>query len=135
MSDPGAAISACDLSKTYPGGRGAPRVRALDGLSLDIDPGSVFALLGPNGAGKSTTVKILTTLVHADSGQALVAGLDVRRSPEQVRRAIGLVSQKSSADPMATARENMVLAARVHGLSRGRGTCPSRRAARPVRSW
>ena len=78
----------------------------------------MFALLGPNGAGKSTTVKILTTLARADAGHAAVAGLDVRHSPERVRRAIGLVSQKSSADPMGTARENLELAARVHGLSR-----------------
>jgi ABC-2 type transport system ATP-binding protein len=118
MSQPAAAITAVDLVKTYPGGRGAPAVHALDGLSLDVAAGSVFALLGPNGAGKSTTVKILTTLARADAGHAAVAGLDVRHSPERVRRAIGLVSQKSSADPMGTARENLELAARVHGLSR-----------------
>ena len=118
MSDPTAAIGAADLVKTYPGSRGAPPVRALDGLSLDIRAGSVFAVLGPNGAGKSTTVKILTTLASADSGSAVVAGVDVRRSPDLVRRAIGLVSQKSSADPMGTGRENLVLSARIHGLGR-----------------
>ena len=112
------AVSAADLVKTYPGARGALPIRALDGLSLSVAAGSVFAVLGPNGAGKSTTVKILSTLARPDSGFASVAGLDVLRSPERVRHAIGLVSQKSSADPMGTARENLVLAARVQGLSR-----------------
>jgi ABC-2 type transport system ATP-binding protein len=78
----------------------------------------VFGLLGPNGAGKSTTVKILTTLSQADSGTASVAGIDVRLAPDRVRRAIGLVSQKASSDPMATGRENLTLAARIQGLSR-----------------
>jgi ABC-2 type transport system ATP-binding protein len=111
------ALEAVDLVKTYPSGRGAPHVRALDGMSLAVAAGSVFALLGPNGAGKSTTVKILTSLSRPDSGQAVVAGIDVLRDPDAVRRAIGLVSQKSSSDPMATARENLVLAGRIQGLS------------------
>jgi ABC-2 type transport system ATP-binding protein len=114
---PPAALAAVDLVKTYRAGRSAPPVRALDGLSLQIEPGTVFALLGPNGAGKSTTVRILTTLSRPDSGSAWVAGLDVLRRPEAVRRAIGLVSQKPSGDPMATGRENLVLAARIQGLS------------------
>jgi ABC-2 type transport system ATP-binding protein len=115
MSPP-AALTADELVKTYPTRRGAPPVRALDGLSLTVEAGSVFALLGPNGAGKSTTVKILTTLSRPDSGRATVAGLDVLRSPDEVRRAIGLVTQKPSADPMATGRENLLLAARIQGL-------------------
>ncbi|WP_448625407.1 ATP-binding cassette domain-containing protein [Geodermatophilus sp. URMC 64] len=114
---PSAALSAADLVKTYRGGRGAPPVRALDGLSFEVAPGSVFALLGPNGAGKSTTVRILTTLSRPDSGTAAVAGIDVLRAPDAVRRAIGLVSQKPSGDPMATGRENLVLAARIQGSS------------------
>jgi len=114
---PPVAVAAVDLVKTYPAGRGTPPVRALDGLSLEVQPGSVFALLGPNGAGKSTTVRILTTLSRPDSGGAWVAGLDVLRRPEAVRRTIGLVSQKSSGDPMATGRENLLLAGRIQGLS------------------
>jgi ABC-2 type transport system ATP-binding protein len=114
---PSAALSAVELVKTYRGGRGRPPIRALDGLSIEVPPGSVFALLGPNGAGKSTTVRILTTLSRADSGTATVAGLDVFRQPDAVRRSIGLVAQKASADPMATGRENLVLAARIQGLS------------------
>jgi ABC-2 type transport system ATP-binding protein len=64
----------------------------------------VFGLLGPNGAGKSTTVKILTTLTRPDSGQASVAGVDVLRHPDRVRRAIGLVAQRSGVDLEATGR-------------------------------
>jgi ABC-2 type transport system ATP-binding protein len=112
------ALEAVDLVKTYPGGRGAPPVRALDGLSVEIAAGSVFALLGPNGAGKSTTVKILSTLSKPDSGSATVAGIDVARKPDRVRTAIGLVGQKASSDPMATTRENLELAGRIQGMAR-----------------
>ena len=112
------ALDARDLVKAYPGGHGKDPVRALDGLSISVAPGSVFGLLGPNGAGKSTAVKILTTLSRADSGTATVAGIDVRLAPDRVRRTIGLVSQKASSDPMATGRENLVLAARIQGLPR-----------------
>ncbi len=112
------ALDARDLVKTYPAGHGKDPVRALDGLTISIASGSVFGLLGPNGAGKSTAVKILTTLSRADSGTATVAGIDVRLAPDRVRRAIGLVSQKASSDPMATGRENLVLAARIQGLLR-----------------
>jgi ABC-2 type transport system ATP-binding protein len=116
-SHPHAALSAIDLVKTYPGGRRKPRVCALDGLSVEVEAGSVFALLGPNGAGKSTTVKILTTLSRPDSGTAAVLGLDVTRDADAVRHLIGLVSQKASSDPMSTGRENLVLAARLQGVS------------------
>jgi ABC-2 type transport system ATP-binding protein len=117
MSAPPGRLRAHDLVKTYRTGRGRPPVRALDGLSVDVEPGTVFALLGPNGAGKSTTVRILTTLSRPDSGTATVAGIDVGTDPDAVRRVIGLVSQKSSGDPMATGRENLVLAARIQGLT------------------
>jgi ABC-2 type transport system ATP-binding protein len=113
-----AQLSAVDLVKTYSGGRSKPAIRALDGLSISVRAGTVHALLGPNGAGKSTTVKILCTLARPDSGRATVAGIDVARHPDAVRRAIGLVSQKSSSDPMATARENLVLTGRIQGLGR-----------------
>lgn len=110
----GMAIVAHQLVKTYPGG-----VRALDGLSLTVEAGTIVALLGPNGAGKSTTVKILTTLTRPDEGSAQVAGFDVLTQPGQVRRAIGYVSQKAAVDPEATGRENLMLQGRVYGL-RGR---------------
>ena len=105
------AVAVRDLVKTYPGG-----VRALDGISLAVPPGTVFGLLGPNGAGKSTTVKILTTLTRADSGQATVAGLDVARQPDRVRRAIGCVFQKHSVDLEATGRENLTLQGHLYGM-------------------
>jgi ABC-2 type transport system ATP-binding protein len=139
------ALQADDLRKSYPTGRGKPPVRALDGLSFAVDRGTVYGLLGPNGAGKSTTVKILSTLSRADSGRATVAGLDVASRPDAVRRAIGLVSQRPSSDPMATGRENLVLAARIQGLSRADATERARwlldrfdltdAADRLVRTW
>ncbi|MBX6770746.1 MAG: ATP-binding cassette domain-containing protein [Chloroflexi bacterium] len=106
------AIEARGLIKTYPGG-----VRALDGLSFDVEDGTVFALLGPNGAGKSTTVKILTTLSRPDAGEARVAGLDVLREPDRVRRVIGVVAQKSGVDRELTGRENLTLQGQVYGMS------------------
>src|SRR3984885_9318541 len=75
-----AAIEAHGLVKTYPG-PGKTRIRALDGLTLGVAPGTIFALVGPNGAGKTTTVKILTTLAIADEGSATVEGIDVRTDP------------------------------------------------------
>ncbi|UNO39133.1 ATP-binding cassette domain-containing protein [Streptomyces sp. MST-110588] len=114
------AVEAHDLIKTYPGG-----TRALDGMGLSVAAGTVFGLLGPNGAGKSTTVKILTTLARPDSGTALVAGHDVLRHPARVRRAIGVVAQKSGADPVATGRENLLLQGRLYGL---KGAALTRRA-------
>ncbi|WP_125613454.1 ATP-binding cassette domain-containing protein [Specibacter cremeus] len=110
------ALAAVDLHKSYGGGRGRPPVKALDGLGFTAATGSVFALLGPNGAGKSTTVKILATLSRADSGTATVAGIDVQRHPERVRRAIGFVAQRPVTDPMDTGRENLVLAGRLQGM-------------------
>ncbi len=115
---PSTAIETVELVKTYTSGRGKDTVRALDGLTVQVPSGTVFGLLGPNGAGKSTTVKILSTLSRADSGVAHVGGVDVARDPGRVRRTIGLVSQRPSSDPMATGRENLVLAARIHGLGR-----------------
>jgi ABC-2 type transport system ATP-binding protein len=126
VSTPSPALVARDLTKTYPGGRGAAPVRALDGLSVEIAAGTVVALLGRNGAGKSTTVKILSTLARPDSGSATVAGRDVLTEPDAVRRLIGLVGQKPSGDPLATGRENLLLAGRIQGLSRA---AAARRAA------
>jgi ABC-2 type transport system ATP-binding protein len=105
------AVEARDLVKTYP-----PRTRALDGLGLTVRPGEIFALLGPNGAGKSTAVKVLTTLARPDSGTATVAGFDVLTRPEQVRRVIGVVAQRSGADPVAGGRDNLMLQGRLYGM-------------------
>ncbi|HEX5782878.1 MAG TPA: ATP-binding cassette domain-containing protein [Solirubrobacteraceae bacterium] len=104
------AIEAEALVKTY------GDVRALDGLSLAVPAGTIFALLGPNGAGKSTTVRILTTLSKPDAGSARVAGADVLADPAAVRRAIGCVGQRSGVDVDATGAENLILQGQVHGL-------------------
>jgi ABC-2 type transport system ATP-binding protein len=105
------AIEAHGLVKTYAGG-----VLALDGLSFDVQAGIVFGLLGPNGAGKSTTVKILTTLSSPDEGRAQVVGHDIGSEADAVRRAIGVVSQRSTVDREATARENVRLQGQVYGM-------------------
>jgi len=107
------AIEAIDLVKTYPKG-----VRALAGVTFSVEEGTIFGLLGPNGAGKSTTVKILTTLTLPDEGRATVAGLDVLREPEAVRRVIGVVGQKPGVDPEATGRENLLLQGDLYGMPR-----------------
>ena len=106
------AIEANELRKTYP-----PAVTALDGLSLSVEPGTIFGLLGPNGAGKSTTVRVLSTLSRPDSGSARVAGIDVLADPVRVRHAIGVVAQKHGADPEATGRENLVLGGEFYGIT------------------
>jgi ABC-2 type transport system ATP-binding protein len=107
-------VEAHDLVKIYPSG-----VRALDGLSISVKPGEIFGLLGPNGAGKTTAIKILTTLARPDEGTATVAGHDVLRHPERVRRAIGVVAQRSGTDPMATGRDNLLLQGRLYGMGGG----------------
>jgi ABC-2 type transport system ATP-binding protein len=92
-------------------------VQALAGVSFRVRAGEVFGLLGPNGAGKSTTVKVLTTLTTPNDGRAEVAGHDVVREPDAVRRSIGYVPQSSGVDRDATGRENLMLQGRVQGMS------------------
>ncbi len=105
------AIEAQGLVKSYPKG-----VKALDGLSFRVAPGTVFGLLGPNGAGKSTAVKILTTLARPDEGRATVAGIDVVAHPDRVRRTCGVVAQGSGVDIQATGRENLRLQGQLYGM-------------------
>ncbi|MFF3206340.1 ATP-binding cassette domain-containing protein [Streptomyces sp. NPDC002962] len=109
------AVSAIGLRKSY----GDKTV--LDGIDLRIPAGSVFALLGPNGAGKTTAVKILSTLIAADGGQAQVAGHDLAADPQAVRAAIGVTGQFSAVDGLITGEENMLLMADLHHLSRAEG--------------
>jgi ABC-2 type transport system ATP-binding protein len=111
------SIEAHNLSKSYPGGRNKPRVQALDDLSFAAEAGTIFGLLGPNGAGKSTTVKILSTLTLADSGLGLVAGIDVSKHADRVRKNVGFVAQKQVSDPLDTGRENLVLAGQLQGMT------------------
>ncbi|ANB07794.1 ABC transporter [Streptomyces ambofaciens] len=110
-----AAVSAVGLRKSY----GDKTV--LDGIDLHIPAGTVFALLGPNGAGKTTAVKILSTLVTADGGQARVAGHDIATEPQAVRAAIGVTGQFSAVDGLITGEENMLLMADLHHLPRAEG--------------
>src|ERR1700744_3785543 len=112
---PRGAIEARGLVKTYPA-PGKTRVRALDGLTLSVPPGSIFALVGPNGAGKTTTVKILTTLARPDGGSAAVEGIDVIAAPAQARRVIGVGGQRSGADPGAAGWENLILQGPLYGM-------------------
>ena len=106
-----AAIEITGLTKSF-GDR-----RVLDGVDLEVEPGTVFALLGPNGAGKTTLINIATTLLSADDGQVTVAGRDVAKDPDAVRRAISVTGQHTGVDEVLTARENLVLVARLTGLS------------------
>jgi ABC-2 type transport system ATP-binding protein len=91
---------------------------ALDGLDLVATPGEVLAVLGPNGSGKTTFVRILATLLRPDAGRVRVAGLDVARDPEQVRRLIGLAGQYAAVEPAMTGRENLLMLARLFGHDR-----------------
>jgi ABC-2 type transport system ATP-binding protein len=109
-----AAISAEGLTKIYPSRK--EKVRALDGLDLVVDEGSVLGLLGPNGAGKTTTVRILATLLRPDSGHATVLGYDVVRDAQQLRYAIGLSGQYAAVDENLTGRENLWMFARLYKL-------------------
>jgi len=93
------------------------QVEAVNGIDLSVAGGQIFGFLGPNGAGKTTTLRILTTLLAADAGEAFVAGADVRRNPQQVRRRIGYVGQLGGADTSATGRENLLLQGRLYGMS------------------
>lgn len=91
-------------------------VRALDNVSLDIETGSIFGLLGPNGAGKSTLINIVATLLKADSGDVVVAGLNAERFRGRIRRNIGLAGQYAGVDEVLTGRENLLMFAQLYGL-------------------
>ncbi|MFF0382594.1 ATP-binding cassette domain-containing protein [Streptomyces sp. NPDC004286] len=114
------AIYAEGLVKTF------GDVRALDGVDLDVPEGTVLGLLGPNGAGKTTTVRCLTTLLRPDSGKAVVAGVDVLKNPDTVRRSIGLSGQFAAVDEYLTGRENLQMVGRLYQM---RGKAAKVRAA------
>ncbi len=106
------AIIAEGLTKIYTSRSG--EVRALDGLDLVVDEGTVLALLGPNGAGKTTTVRILATLLRPDSGRASVLGYDVVKDAQRLRRVIGLSGQYAAVDENLTGRENLWMFGRLY---------------------
>jgi ABC-2 type transport system ATP-binding protein len=104
------AIEIDSLSKEF------GKVKAIDNISLQVNPGEIFGFLGPNGAGKSTTMMILTTLLKPTSGKAFVAGYDVITQAKQVRQNIGYVQQEISVDEYLTGRENLILQARLNHI-------------------
>lgn len=108
------AITAEGLVKIYRTRKN--EVRALDGLDLEVEEGTVLGLLGPNGAGKTTAVRILSTLLRPDAGRATVAGFDVVHQAEQLRRVIGLSGQYAAVDENLTGRENLWLFGRLYQL-------------------
>jgi ABC-2 type transport system ATP-binding protein len=108
------AVEAHDLVKVFPRGN----VRALDGVSLQIEAGTVLGLLGPNGAGKTTAVRILSTILEPDSGTASILGHDVVKEPEAVRRLIGLAGQYATVDENLTGRENIRMVGRLSHMRR-----------------
>ncbi len=93
--------------------------RAVDGVSLEVEPGEIYGFLGPNGAGKSTMVLMLTTLLPPTAGIARVAGYDIVKEGPKVRASIGAALQEAALDPYLTGREHLNLQAALHGLSRG----------------
>src|SRR4051794_2898377 len=107
---PAPAIQVRGLEKSY------KELRVLRVVDFDVARGSIFALLGPNGAGKTTVVKILSTLIKADAGEATVEGFDVARQPGRVRESISLTGQFAAVDEILTGRENLVLVARLRHL-------------------
>src|SRR5215216_5566507 len=112
MSEPQGAVTVRGLVKRY------KSVEAVAGIDLDVRPGETFGFLGPNGAGKSTTIKILCTLVDATAGSAAVAGFDVARERDQVRRHIGLVFQEPTLDAYLTAEQNLKFHGELYGVDR-----------------
>ncbi|MFH1029022.1 MAG: ATP-binding cassette domain-containing protein [Pseudomonadota bacterium] len=106
------AILTRSLTKQY------ANLTALNSFDLEVSQGSIFGLLGPNGAGKTTLIRILTTLMRQSSGEVFIDGLDIRTEGRRIRSMIGVVSQENSLDRYLTARENLVLHARLHGMDR-----------------
>ncbi len=100
-------------------GKEKKTVEAVRGVDLQVQEGEIFGFLGPNGAGKTTTLRMLATLIEPDGGDATIAGVDLLRDPGEVRRRIGYVAQGGSTWDDSTAREELVLQARLYGLSQG----------------
>ncbi len=104
-------ITVKDLVEVYADG-----TKAVDNISFDVKEGEFFGFLGPNGAGKSTTIKVLTTLLRKTSGHVQVAGYDLDKSPKEIRKVIGVLSQETSLDVDLTGRENLHLQGRLQQL-------------------
>lgn len=114
MSQNENAIMVQELKKSY------KNVPVLTGVNFQVKAGSIFALLGSNGSGKTTTVKILTTLLKQDGGNATVNGFDVKSNPDKVRQSISLTGQFAAVDEILTGRENLVMIARLRHMKNPR---------------
>jgi ABC-2 type transport system ATP-binding protein len=112
------------LRRTFGGGK--KTVEAVAGVDLAVEPGEIFGFLGPNGAGKTTTLRMLATLLVPTGGSATIADCDLRRSPQRVRERIGYVGQSGGSDLQSTARSELVLQGRLHGMRKAEA---QRRAA------
>ncbi|MEU1808618.1 ATP-binding cassette domain-containing protein [Micromonospora sp. WMMD1076] len=122
------------LRKSYRSreGRETKTVDAVRGVDLDVAAGEIFGFLGPNGAGKTTTLRMLATLIEPDGGEATVAGADLRKDPAEVRRRIGYVAQGGSTWDESSAREELVLQARLYGIGKAEA---HRRAERALEAF
>ena len=109
-------IETHDLRKTFKSRRGP--VEAVAGVDLDVKQGEIFGFLGPNGAGKTTTLRMLSTLLPPTSGEATVAGFDLRSEPAKVRYEIGYVSQEGSSAPEVAGRTELIMQGRLYGMSK-----------------
>src|SRR5580698_1471571 len=116
-----AAIDATGLVKTF------GKLRAVDGINLQVGQGEIFGVLGPNGAGKTTALRMLATLLPIDAGQARIFGVDVTREPHRIRQLIGITGQYASVDEDLTATENMWMFGRLQGLRSADARASARR--------
>jgi ABC-2 type transport system ATP-binding protein len=112
--------------------RKTTEVEAVKGIDLDVAQGEIFGFLGPNGAGKTTTLRVLATLIPMDDGEATIAGANLRTEAGAVRRAIGFVAQGGSTSDDVSAREELVLQARMYGMGRAEAV---QRAAAVIESF
>ncbi|MFI7616918.1 ATP-binding cassette domain-containing protein [Nonomuraea terrae] len=112
-------IQAHGLRKTFTtrSRKGVQTVEAVRGVDLDVDKGEIFGVLGPNGAGKTTTIRMLATLITPDAGTAVIAGHDLLREPAAIRRRLGYVSQAGGVEDTVSARAQIMMAARIHGVA------------------
>ncbi|NUR85424.1 MAG: ATP-binding cassette domain-containing protein, partial [Nonomuraea sp.] len=112
-------IEARGLRKTFTtrSRKGTQTVEAVRGVDLDVEKGEIFGVLGPNGAGKTTTIRMLATLITPDSGTAVIAGHELRGEPEAIRRNLGYVSQAGGVEDTTSARAQIMMAAKVHGVA------------------
>ena len=122
----GPMIQTQDLRRTFKLRGKKEDIEAVRGVDLRVGAGEIFGFLGPNGAGKTTTLRMLATLLPPTSGEATVAGADLRRQPQKVRERIGYVPQGGSTDPAETGRGELVIQGRLYGMSKSEAVARAR---------